>query len=114
IYAGLEDVELIGVIDTLKARAEEIAALYRTAAFTNYQDIFGKADAVSLAVPTVDHARIGIHLLQRGIDVLVEKPIAATVEGAKALIEAAIKYDRVLQVGHVERFNPIVAAAREA
>jgi predicted dehydrogenase len=114
LYADIPDVELVGVVDILKARTEEIAGLYRTAAFTNYQDIFGKVDAVSLAVPTIDHARIGIDLLEHGIDVLVEKPIAATVEGAKALIDAAIQYDRVLQVGHVERFNPIVAAAREA
>src|ERR1051326_9143666 len=100
LYADIPDVELVGVVDILKARTEEIAGLYRTAAFTNYQDIFGKVDAVSLAVPTIDHARIGIDLLEHGIDDLVEKPIAASVQGAQGLIDAAIRYDRVLQVGH--------------
>src|ERR1041384_5880441 len=89
LYAELEDVELVGVVDILKARTEEIAGLYRTAAFTNYQEIFGKVDALSLAVPTIDHARIGIDLLEHGIDVLVEKPIASSVEQAQALIDAA-------------------------
>src|SRR5690349_14166064 len=92
LYADLSDAELVGVVDILKPRAEEIAALYETAAFTDYRDVFGKVDAVSLAVPTIDHARIGIDLLEHGIDVLVEKPIAATVEGAKALIDAANKH----------------------
>src|SRR5947207_3215542 len=114
LYAGLPEVELAGVVDILKPRAEEIAGLYKTAAFTDYHDIIGKVDAVSLAVPTVDHARIGVDLLENGIDILVEKPIATTIEEAQSLVDAAKKHSRVLQVGHVERFNPIVTAAREA
>src|SRR5947208_2848721 len=114
LYAELPGVELAGVVDILKPRAEEIAGLNKTTAFTDYHDIFGKVDAVSLAVPTTHHARIGIDLLEHGIDVLVEKPIATTSEEAQALIDAAARHGRVLQVGHVERFNPVVAAAREA
>ena len=114
LYAELAGVDLIGVVDIQKPRAEEIAALYKTTPFTDYHELFGKVDAVSLAVPTVDHARIGLDLLDRGIDVLVEKPIASTLEQAQALIDAAARNKRVLQVGHVERFNPVVAAAREA
>ena len=114
LYAELPGVELAGVVDILKPRAEEIAGLNKTTAFTDYHDIFGKVDAVSLAVPTTHHARIGIDLLEHGIDVLVEKPIATTSEEAQALIDAAARQGRVLQVGHVERFNPVVAAAREA
>src|SRR5213593_447950 len=114
LYAELPEVELAGVVDILKPRAEEIAGLYKTGAFTDYHDIIGKVDAVSLAVPTVDHARIGNDLLEHGIDVLVEKPIATSLQEAQSLVDAAKKYNRVLQVGHVERFNPIVAAAREA
>ena len=114
LYAELPGVELAGVVDILKPRAEEIAGLNKTTAFTDYHDIFGKVDAVSLAVPTTHHARIGIDLLEHGIDVLVEKPIATTLEEAQALIDAAARQGRVLQVGHVERFNPVVAAAREA
>ena len=114
LYAEIPDVELVGVVDILKPRAEEIAGLYKTAAFTDYRDILGKVDAASLAVPTVEHARIGTDLIEHGLDVLVEKPIADTIEGAQALVESAMKHNRILQVGHVERFNPIVTAAREA
>jgi predicted dehydrogenase len=113
LYAELSGVELVGVVDIQKPRAEEIAAQYKTTPFTDYRDLFGKIDAVSLAIPTVDHTRVGIDLLEHGIDVLVEKPIASTLEQARSLSEAAKASRRVLQVGHVERFNPIVAAARE-
>src|SRR5579864_4305818 len=113
LYAELADIELAGVVDILKPRAEEVAGLYKTSAFTDYRQVIGKVDAVSLAVPTIDHARIGTDLLEHGIDVLVEKPIANTIEASQALVDAARKNNRILQVGHVERFNPIVAAARE-
>src|SRR5437867_3628913 len=97
LYAELPGVELVGVVDILKARADEIAANYKTTAFTDYHDLLGKVDAVSLAVPTVDHARIGVDLLDHGIDVLVEKPIASRLEQAQALIEAAARNQRILQ-----------------
>src|SRR5438045_931744 len=94
LYAELPGVELAGVVDILEPRAEEIAGLYKTTAFTDYHDVFGKVDAVSLAVPTTHHARIGIDLLEHGIDVLVEKPIATTLEEAQALIDAAARHGR--------------------
>jgi predicted dehydrogenase len=114
LYAELEGVELAGVVDINTSRAVEIASMYKTAAYFDYRDVFGKVDAVSLAVPTTDHARIGIDLLEHGIDVLVEKPIASTADEARALIAAAERKGRILQVGHVERFNPVVKLAREA
>lgn len=80
----------------------------------DYRELFGKVDAVSIAVPTIHHAEIGIDCLEHGIDVLVEKPIASTLEQAQALIDAAARNNRVMQVGHVERFNPVVIAAKEA
>jgi len=113
LYAQLPAVELAGVVDIQESRAGEIAALYGTAAYTDYRDLFGKVDAVSLAVPTIDHARIGVDLLEHDIDVLVEKPIATTLEQAQALIDVARQRKRILQVGHVERFNPVFMAARE-
>jgi predicted dehydrogenase len=113
LYAELAGVELVGVADIQTARAEENAAAYQTAPFTDYRDLFGKIDAASLAIPTVDHARVGVDLLEHGIDLLIEKPIASTLEQARALIDAATPNKRVLQIGHVERFNPVVAAARE-
>jgi predicted dehydrogenase len=114
VYADLPDVELVGVVDIQSARAAEAAQTYKAVPFTDYRELFNKVEAVSLAVPTTEHARIGIDLLEHGIDVLVEKPIASTIEQAQALIDAATRHKRVLQVGHVERFNPVVAAAREA
>jgi predicted dehydrogenase len=113
VYAELPNVELVGVVDIVKSRADETAALSKTASFTDYRELFGKVDAASLAVPTIDHAWIGADLLEHGIDVLVEKPIASSAEQARTLIDAAALNKRVLQVGHVERFNPVVAAARE-
>jgi predicted dehydrogenase len=113
LYAELPDVQLVGVVDIQKSRADEIASACKAAPFTDYRDIFGLADAVSLAIPTVDHARVGVDLLEHGIDVLVEKPIASTIEQARTLIDAAARGKRILQVGHVERFNPVVALARE-
>ena len=113
LYAELPNIDLAGVVDLQKSRAEEIAALHNTSAFGDYRELFGKVDAVSLAVPTIDHALIGVDLLEHGIDVLVEKPIASTTEQAQALIAAAASNKRILQVGHVERFNPIITAASE-
>src|SRR5262245_5447957 len=113
VYAELPNVELAGVVDILKSRADETAALCKTASFTDYRELFGKIDAASVAVPTIDHAWLGADLLEHSIDVLVEKPIASSAEQARTLIDAATLNKRVLQVGHVERFNPVVAAARE-
>jgi len=107
------DVELTAVVDVLPDRAAEIAAPSGALAFTDFHQLYGKVDAVCLAVPTTDHARVGIELRENGIDVLVEKPITSTVDEAKALIAAAERKGRILQAGHVERFNPVVRAATE-
>src|SRR5690242_18140901 len=88
LYAALPGVHLSGVVDILQPRAEEIAGLYKTIPFTDYHQILDKVDAVTLAVPTTDHASIGVDLLEHGIDVLVEKPIATTAEQAQMLIDA--------------------------
>jgi len=114
LYSELEGIELFGVVDILEPRVKEVAQLYKTDAYTDYRDVFGKVEAVSLAVPTIDHARIALDLLEHGIDVLVEKPISSTAEEARMLIDVATRKNRVLQVGHVERFNPVVTLAREA
>ena len=113
LYAASGDVELVGVVDLHKSRAEEVAAQYNTRPFTDYREIVERVDAVSLAVPTTAHARMGVELLEAGVDVLVEKPIGSSIEEAQTLISTASRKNRVLQVGHVERFNPIVGVARE-
>jgi predicted dehydrogenase len=107
------DVELSAVVDVLPSRAAEIAKPYGAEALTDYHQLFGKVDAVSLAAPTSEHGRIGLELLENGIDVLVEKPMTSTVEESRLLIEAAGRNRRILQAGHVERFNPVVRAAIE-
>ena len=103
---------LAGVFDTEVARAGEIAAKHGCATFTSLDEAAGAADAAVIAVPTSVHAEVGCALLARGLDLLVEKPIAATLAEADALITAAEKHGRILQVGHLERFNPAVQAAQ--
>lgn len=112
VYAGLPRASLVGVVDAIPDRAREVAAAYSTQAFPDYRELFGKVDAVSIATPTTLHAPIGEEFLGNGIHVLVEKPISNTLEGADRLIRAAGANGRVLQVGHLERFNPAVRAVR--
>jgi predicted dehydrogenase len=109
----MSDLDLSAVVDVLPDRAAEIAAPSGALALTDYRQLYGKVDAACLAVPTSEHARVGLELLENGIDVLVEKPMTSTVEEAKALIESAKRNSRILQAGHVERFNPVVRAATE-
>jgi predicted dehydrogenase len=112
VYASLPEVELVGVVDTPE-RAGEIAVRFGTCAHSDYRELFGKVDAVNIAAPTTLHAEIGVHCLQEGIHVLVEKPIAHTLKAADQLIQAARENNRILQIGHLERFNPAVMALRE-
>lgn len=114
VWSRLEGVELVGIVDTNAERARQIAAEFGTKAFPDLNALIAAGvDAVSVAVPTKEHARVGCHLLHAGIDVLVEKPMAASITEADQLIAAAKRAGRMLQVGQVERFNPAVAAARQ-
>jgi predicted dehydrogenase len=108
VYASLPDAVLTGVVDIHPGRAEAVAESLGTEAFLTHTDLFGKVDAVSVAAPTTVHAEIGEQFLKHGIHVLVEKPIASTLEDADRLIQAAEANHCVLQVGHLERFNPAV------
>src|SRR5271169_7083889 len=110
VYREMESVELVGIFDQDAGRAEAIAGELGIQAFRNLEELQGAVDAVSVAVPTVAHAEVGCRLMGMGIDVLVEKPMAASLAEADALLEAARRYKRILQVGHVERFNPAVVA----
>lgn len=109
-YAGLDDVDLIAVVDTDRARAHAIASRWHTAAATDYRALFDRVDCVSLAVPTPLHAALAQEFLAHGIDVLVEKPMTETVTDGRALVELAERCGRILQVGHLERFNPAIRA----
>ena len=110
VYRELPEAELVGIVDPNAERAAQIAAEFSTKTFPDIESLAGKVDAASVAVPTVEHARAGCELLELGIDVLVEKPIAASLREADELISAASRAHRILQVGHLERFNPAVTA----
>ena len=110
VYREMESAELVGVFDTDPARAAAFAREFNTQAFSTLQEMRGRVDAASVAVPTIAHAEVGCALMELGIDVLVEKPMAKDLVDADALLAAAKKYARILQVGHVERFNPAVLA----
>jgi len=104
--------ELKAVADSDPKRAQKIAALYNTRAVSNHSEIAGQIEAAVIAVPTPFHYAVAKDLLGLGIHCLVEKPFTSTVEEAQELISIARDRDLVLQVGHVERFNPAVVAAR--
>src|SRR3954463_15375555 len=111
ILASLPGVELIAVVDTNRARAEEIAASHGTQALFDARHLDGRVDAVTVAVPTAIHRDIALPFLDAGIAALVEKPLARSLAEADELIAAARRSDAILAVGHTERFNPAVAAA---
>ena len=111
ILSTLPGAKLVGVADVKPDRAAEIAAAHGTRAFTDYRDLLGQVDAVSIAVPTETHLEVASAFLDRGIPVLVEKPLARSVEDADRMIALAASRGVVLAVGHTERFNPAVAAA---
>src|SRR5579884_3491391 len=113
IYSELPDVELVGVVDLNVERAEKIAADRRCEAFTDVSALFGKVDAASVVVPTPAHFKVSKALLENGIDLLLEKPMTATLEEADELLALAEKSGRMLQVGHVERFNAGVRKLKE-
>jgi predicted dehydrogenase len=112
ILSSLPGVTLVAVVDRNRPRAEEIAAANGARALTDYRELFGEVDAVTIAVPTELHAEIGVQFLAAGVPALVEKPLARSLAEADALIAAAARGGVTLAVGHTERFNPAVAAAR--
>jgi predicted dehydrogenase len=108
-----QTVELVGIIDSDPARAAQIAGEFQTRAHANIRELLahGGADAVSIAVPTKFHRAVAREALEAGFDVLIEKPLAATLDEADELIDRAAQHGRIAQVGHLERFNPAVRAA---
>jgi predicted dehydrogenase len=111
IYNQFDDVQLVAVAEIDEARREGIARRYKIASYADYESMLAgeKLDVVSIAVPTVLHREVTLAALERGVHVLVEKPIAATVEEADEMIRHAEARQLVLTVGHVERFNPALA-----
>jgi predicted dehydrogenase len=112
LLAELPGVTLISVVDVNQPRARDIAAAHAVEPAFDYRDVLGRVDAVTIAVPTELHCDIVVPFLRAGVPVLVEKPMARSLAEADAMISAAAKAGAMLAVGHTERFNPAVEAAR--
>ena len=102
--------DLAGVFDSVTARAAEVVSSYGCKVFSSLEELAAHADAAIIATPTTTHSEIGCRLIELGLDVMVEKPISDTLIRASALLETAERYGKILQVGHLERFNPAIIA----
>ncbi|MBL0700913.1 MAG: Gfo/Idh/MocA family oxidoreductase [Desulfosarcina sp.] len=111
-YANMENVDLVGVVDIDKSRADNIAAEFHTLSFANHKDLVNKIDAASIVASTPEHYTVAKDFLENGIDVMIEKPITTSISDADKLIDLAEEKGLIIQVGHLERFNPAVVALR--
>ena len=111
IYASSTGAALVAVCDIDESNGEAVAELFAADFMSDFRELIGRVDAVSIAVPTISHHAIACELLEAGISVLMEKPISATLDEAEQIIAAAERGRAALQIGHLERFNPAVTAA---
>ncbi len=110
VYHELPEARLVGVVDLDEARAREIAEPFGAPVHTSLDAVIDQVRAVSVAVPTVAHVEVAMPFLERGLAVLIEKPLATDSAAARELLEAADRHNALIQVGHTERFNPVVRA----
>lgn len=114
VYSKLKDAELVGIADVSKERVNALAQKYGTKAYTDYKEMFSeKPDAVSIAVPTVMHRDVALSAMNAGINVLLEKPIADTLQNADEIILKADEKNVKLMIGHIERFNPVILKLKD-
>jgi predicted dehydrogenase len=109
-YHEIEACTVVGIVDVDQACVDNAAEGYDCAAHTDHRELIGKVDAVSIAVPTSDHCRTAKDFLANGIDVLLEKPIAATLAEADEMLRLSKEHGTILQIGFIERFNPAITA----
>lgn len=109
-YRALPGAELVAIVDTDEATRSKVGGELGCEALADYRELLGRVDAVSVVTPTPLHHAIARDFLESGAHVLVEKPITATIEEARDLVETAARCARVLQVGHLERFNPAIVS----
>jgi predicted dehydrogenase len=114
LYASMPGVRLVGVADSDPEQAKKIAAEYDCEPYRSASELVGKVQAASVAVPTVFHREVAVELLEGGVDVLVEKPLATSLDEADAINRTAEEHGRLVMVGHTERFNPAVMALSRA
>jgi UDP-N-acetylglucosamine 3-dehydrogenase len=114
VYSKLKDVELIGIADVQKERISALGRQYGTNAYTDYKELLAqKPEAISIAVPTAMHRDVALAALDRGINILLEKPVADTLQNADEIILKADEKNVMLMIGHIERFNPVVQKLKE-
>ena len=113
IYSDIEEAELIGVVDIDQKKADTLADKYGCRPYYDYRDILEKVDALSVVTPTTSHYNIALDCLRAGKDMLIEKPITVNIDEADELIREAEKTGCIIQVGHLERYNPAIIAATE-
>lgn len=114
IFSQMAGCELVGVADTDRAGGQSVAEAYKTKYFADYRQLLKEGvEAVSVVVPTSLHREVASFFLNKGVDCLVEKPIASTLDEGRALVDLAKAKGRILMVGHIERFNPAVQKAKE-
>ena len=111
-YSAMKNADLVGIVDADPARSAQIAAKLNTQSFTDPMQLIGLVDAVSIVVPTALHYHVARTFLEKGVHLLLEKPITVTTEQADELIDLATRNRLILQVGHIERFNPAVTAIK--
>ena len=111
-YAGLPNSQLVGIADPSATARAAVAVELKVAAHADYRDLLGKVDAVSIVTPTPLHFEVAKAFLEAGASVLVEKPMTVTIAEGEGLIEIAARHRRILQVGHLERFNAAVLAVQ--
>ncbi len=107
-YAAMEDVDLVAVVDIDEDRARRVASEADTRAYTSFRDVIGKIDAASVVVPTSLHYEVSKELLLASVHLMIEKPITTTVEEARELVQICDENGLVMQVGHLERYNPAI------
>jgi predicted dehydrogenase len=112
--AALPDVELVAVVDANEETATAIAEQYGAKALSDPKDLLGKVDGVCIATPTVAHFGVAHHFLRRGIAAMIEKPLTFSLEEGRELLRLAENHRAVLQVGHIERYNPVWTAVEKA
>jgi predicted dehydrogenase len=113
IYSEIEEAELIAVVDIDQKKADTFAAKYGCEAYYDFRDVLNKVDVLSVVTPTTTHHDIALDCLKAGKDILIEKPITANIKEADELIRESEKMGCIIQVGHLERYNPAVLAASE-
>jgi len=114
IYASLPGAELAGIFEPDDARAAEICGRHGCRRFATLEEMAEGCDAVSVVVPTNHHAAVALPLLDKGVHLLIEKPLCVTMEEAARILDAAAKADRIVQVGHIEHYNPVMSFLEKA